>query len=64
MQWDFVSVNDDQRNTLEVCCLQVEKLSDGVAVDSLDTHCCDRLCACSSGYFCHRLINDKSNIFS
>ena len=44
--------------TVEII-LQVEIILDGVAVDSLDTRCCDHLCACCSGYFGHRLINDK-----
>ena len=37
--------------------MQVKILMGGVAVDLLDTHCRDHLCACCSGYY--RLINDK-----
>ena len=43
--WPGLPILDDD-------CLQVEILviMNGVAVDSLDIHCCDHLCACCSGY--------------
>ena len=48
------------------CCLKVEILLNGVAVDSLDTctHCCDHLYSCCCGYLCYKLINDNPTIFS
>ena len=54
-------LNDHRKILSRFCCLQVEIILDGVAVDSLDTHCCDHLCAyvCCSGYFCQTNINDK-----
>ena len=42
-----------EENSLKFSCFQVEILVYGVAVDSIDTHCRDYLCACCSGYFCH-----------
>ena len=48
------TLDDDQKTYFQRFCLQVEILVDGVTVDSIDTHCHDRLCACCSTYFCHR----------
>ena len=57
-------LDDDRRKYFATLFLQVEIIVDGVAVDSLETHCHGHLCACCSGYFCHRLINGNPKILS